>query len=136
MNLIFTAMKNIGIMLLFITIGFAPFAQSDTKKEEIKLREEPSYAGGMGKMSTFISENIKYPNDAIESKTSGTVYTSLLIDEKGKIVEVEILRGVSKSLDLEAIRVIERMPNWTPGLDMEGNAVKTSVTLPIAFRMN
>jgi len=87
-------------------------------------------------MMKFVAENIKYPKEALESETSGTVYTQLLINEKGKIIEVEILRGVSKTLDMEAIRVIEAMPNWKPAMDLDGNPVKSIATLPIAFRMN
>lgn len=124
-------MKNIGLMLLFVAIGFTSFAQNETK-----LREEPAFVGGQEGMMKFVAENIKYPEDALDSETSGTVYTQLLFNEEGKIIEVEILRGVSKSLDMEAIRVIEAMPNWKPAIDMEGNPVRATATLPIAFRMN
>jgi|TARA_R110000737_G_scaffold352064_1_gene396526 protein TonB len=128
-------MKKIGLMLLFVAIGFSSFAQNEVKPDS-ELKSPPTFIGGQESMMKFVAENIKYPKEALESETSGTVYTQLLINEKGKIIEVEILRGVSKTLDMEAIRVIEAMPNWKPAMDLDGNPVKSIATLPIAFRMN
>jgi TonB family protein len=128
-------MKKIGIMFLFIAIGLFSFAQNETEQDK-KLKEEPSYVGGQQSMMEFIANNIKYPEEDLDSGASGTVFTQLLINDEGKVIEVEILRGVSKTMDLEAIRVIEAMPKWNPGKDLNGNPVKTTVTLPIRFALN
>jgi protein TonB len=52
----------------------------------------------------------------------------------GSIENVEVVRGIDKSLDTEAIRVIKSMPDWKPGR-MNGRTVKVKYTLPIYFRL-
>ncbi|MFA7274111.1 MAG: energy transducer TonB [Crocinitomicaceae bacterium] len=128
-------MKNIGLIMLFSLLCYTSFAQTE-EKPAAAIAVEPTFVGGTEGMMNFLSENIKYPKEAIESNTSGRVYVSLVINEAGKVIEVEILRGVSNSLDLEAIRVCEKMPNWNPARDGDGNAVKSEVKLPIAFTLD
>ena len=40
----------------------------------------------------------------------------------------------NESLDKEAIRVIQSMPKWKPGL-MQGKPVRVKYTIPINFRL-
>jgi protein TonB len=57
-----------------------------------------------------------------------------VVDRNGAIENVEVVRGIDKSLDNEAVRVIKSMPNWKPGR-MNGRTVKVKYTLPIYFRL-
>ena len=43
-------------------------------------------------------------------------------------------RGVDKSLDKEAVRVVKAMPNWKPGMK-DGVPVKVRYTIPINFKL-
>ena len=59
---------------------------------------------------------------------------SFVIDEKGKVRDVEVVKGVHPSLDNEAIRVIEASPDWKPGL-MDGKPVRSQLSLYIEFKL-
>lgn len=80
----------------------------------------------------FVQENLQYPEEAKEKRESGTVYLKIVVNKKGKITEIEVLRGVSPSLNAEAIRLIKSMPKWVPALN-EGETVAASLVLPIVF---
>lgn len=38
-----------------------------------------------------------------------------IITAKGEVIQPEIVRSVSPSLDKEALRVVSKMPAWNPG---------------------
>ena len=72
------------------------------------------------------------PVIAQENGILGRVYVSFVVNSKGKIENVKVARGVDPSLDKEAVRVVESMPEWKPG--KQGNkAVKVSFTIPVNF---
>ncbi len=52
----------------------------------------------------------------------------------GEVEDVKIVRGVHFLLDLEAKRVVEAMPVWTPG-KQKGEPVDVSYTVPINFEL-
>jgi len=92
----------------------------------------PEFPGGQNALFAFLGKNIQYPADALESKKQGTVYVSFVVNTDGKVTDVKMLRGLHPSLDKEAMRVVSRMPNWTPGMQ-NGKPVKTQYNLPVKF---
>jgi len=99
------------------------------------VEEMPSFPGGEESRLKFLQENIQYPQVAKESGIQGTVYVSFIVDAKGKINEVKILRGIGGGCDEEAVRVIRMMPGWNPG-KQAGKSVKVQFTMPIKFTLN
>lgn len=100
-----------------------------------RVDQKPRPATGENGWNYYLSRNIKYPLSARQNKIEGTVILSLEIDPSGEIKNVDVLRGVGKELDEEAIRVVSAGPNWTPGM-INGEAVQTRVSLPIRFVIN
>ena len=45
-----------------------------------------------------------------------------------------MVKSVDPALDTEALRVINGMPNWTPGRQ-NGKVVNVKYTIPISFRL-
>lgn len=84
----------------------------------------------------YIAKNTKYPAMAKDAGVSGTVYIRYLVNEKGKVSNVEILRGVAggSSLDKEAVRVIESLPSMKPG-KQRGKPVRVQYTVPVKFNL-
>ena len=70
----------------------------------------------------------------MENGISGRVICTFVIDGKGKITGVEVLRSVDPNLDREALRVINMMPDWKPG-KQQGKPVRVRYTLPVVFRL-
>ncbi|WP_421919649.1 energy transducer TonB [Marinifilum sp.] len=79
-----------------------------------------------------IYKSIKYPIIAQENGITGRVFVKFVVGKDGGIYDVEILRGVDPSLDKEAIRVIQNLPNFSPG-KQRGKPVKVAYTSVIKF---
>ena len=95
----------------------------------------PEFPGGAGKMMDYLSNNIKYPEEAKEKGISGRVFLSFVIEKDGSVSDVKVARGIGKVCDDEAVRVVKAMPKWKPGL-MKGKPVRVSYMLPIFFKLD
>lgn len=82
-----------------------------------------------------IAQNTKFPEDAQEAKASGTVYVSFVINQNGEVEQPKVLRSVHPSLDAEALRVVQTLPPFQPGMQ-DGKTVKVAYTLPIRYAAN
>jgi TonB family protein len=82
----------------------------------------------------FIQQNLKYPIEAQKNGKDGRVFVSFVVDKKGAVKNIDIVRSVDKFLDNEAIRVVKSSPNWEPGLK-DGKKVNVKYTFPIAFKL-
>ncbi len=98
------------------------------------VEQMPEFPGGTESMMRYIATNIKYPAMARESGISGIVFVSFVVNKKGEITEVKILRGIGGGCDEEAIRVVKSMPSWIPG-KQNGKAVPVQFNLPIKFTL-
>lgn len=98
------------------------------------VEEMPSFPGGEEAMLNFLRSNIHYPPVARESNLTGIVYISFIVDSKGAIDQINLVRGIGGGCEEEAIRVIKKMPQWRPG-KQNGKAVNVQYMLPVAFRL-
>lgn len=95
----------------------------------------PAYPGGPSALDTYINSNIEYPQNAIDNNVEGTVNIQFAIDENGKVTNArEIGNKLGYGLDEEALQVISKMPNWSPG-KVNGKNVKTWHTIPITYKI-
>lgn len=109
--------------------------QQDTSKVYTVVDQQPVFPDGDKAMMDFIGKNVVYPKSAQEKKKEGRVVCTFVVERDGSIVEPRILKSVDPELDVEAIRVVEMMPKWNPGMQ-RGKAVRVQYTLPIMFRLN
>jgi len=96
---------------------------------------QPEFPGGGSAMMKFLSENIRYPVDAMINRIQGRVICQFVVKKDGTISDVAVVRGVDPQLDAEAKRVLELMPVWEPGRQ-QGEAVNVQYTVPIVFRLD
>ncbi len=96
--------------------------------------EMPEYPGGEVALHKHIATSVQYPASASENELEGRVYVSFVVNSKGKVEKVKVVRGVDPALDDEAMRVIEEMPAWKPGYQ-NGEPVNVEFTVPISFSM-
>ena len=99
------------------------------------VEEMPQFPGGMAALMEFLSKNISYPKEAFEANKQGRVLATFVIETDGSISEAKVVKSVDPSLDEEALRVINAMPNWTPG-KQSGKVVRVKYTVPINFRLD
>ena len=95
----------------------------------------PQFPGGAPKLFEYLSQNIRYPKDAMEADIQGRVIVTFVVGKDGSISDARVVKSVNPSLDEEALRVINAMPNWTPGTQ-SGKAVNVKYTVPISFRLD
>ena len=120
------------------TVYYKPDGKVDKRpKEKIAPYEEwPEFPGGKDAVIEFLNDNIKYPEIARKNGIEGRVIVQFIVAEDGTIENVEVARsGGDPSLDREAVRVIKKMPKWTPG-KKRGKAVRLKYTVPVNFRLH
>ena len=114
------------------------YASKDSVKDRAPVfnvvEQMPSFPGGIEALMQYLAKNMRYPVEAQKNKVQGRVVVGFIVSKDGDIKKAHILRGVDPELDAEAIRVIESMPRWMPGMQ-RGKAVAVSYTLPVMFRL-
>lgn len=85
-------------------------------------------------MEKWVYPNLKYPESAVRAGVQGRVMVDFIIDKEGKVTDVRVVKSVDPELDEEAVRVVSASPKWKPGR-MGGRKVRTSVTVPVEFRL-
>jgi TonB family protein len=98
------------------------------------VEQMPAFPGGEAKLFEFISKNTHYPQEAKEKGIQGRVFIGFIVEKDGSISNVRNLRGVDSELDAEAIRVIQSLPKWKPGMH-KGEFVRVSYQIPIVFKL-
>ncbi|MBO7114443.1 MAG: TonB family protein [Bacteroidaceae bacterium] len=115
----------------------------DVEYSEIEPQEDdvfmivdqaPEFPNGTMGLLQYLRANIKYPRECRENNIQGRVLVSFTIGKDGSISDAEVVKGVDPLLDAEALRVISKLPDWTPGVQ-NGEVVKVRYTVPINFRL-
>jgi len=123
-------------MVLFSQEPMIEMSPEKHNKDEIhEVVDEPaSFPGGSTEMMKYIGNTVKYPKKSIENKEEGRVFVEFVVNRDGSFSDIKILRGVSKDIDTEALRVVKGMPNWTPA-ELGGKTVRSRARLPLSFTL-
>ena len=123
------------------TSGAVIQMQGAMEEEEVEgveiftvVEDAPEFPGGDKKRIEYLTENIKYPDEAREFGVEGTVYVGFVVEKDGSIKDAKVLRGIGKGCEDEALRVIRLMPNWKPGTQRR-RPVRVQMTLPVTFTL-
>ena len=119
---------------LFLVI-FTLFCIGNIQALEV-VEDGPEFPGGMAKLMPFIQENMRYPKIAIKKGIEGRVICQFTVTKDGSIENVFVVRGLHKSLDKEAVRIIKKMPKWKPGENFNGQVIDCKYTIPVTFKLN
>jgi protein TonB len=95
----------------------------------------PSFPGGESAMIRYFISHFEYPSIDIEVGNQGTAYISFVVGKNGKIRDIEFLRGVSRTIDKEIMRVLKGMPEWVPG-SQRGEKVNVRYRWPINVKIS
>jgi TonB family protein len=87
------------------------------------IEKMPEYPGGESAINEFIYKNLVYPK---ESHAEGKVYVRIVVSEKGRVREAEVLHSLDPYCDKEALRVVKMLSIWTP-------AVMNGVNVPCYY---
>lgn len=92
----------------------------------------PQFPGGHIALFEYLSKNIKFPKSKENEDVKVRVVTTFTVEKDGSITHAKIVRSQGEAFDNEALRVINGMPKWIPGMQ-NGKAVSVKYLLPITF---
>ena len=118
-------MKSIfySLLLAFLFVGLNSYAQ----EEKVDVMPEP--IGGIEELY----KNVVYPQSAKDANIQGKVVVKAIIDEKGNVVNTEVITSVNEDCDKAAVEAIKKT-KFTPGMK-DDKSTKTEVTIPIIFKL-
>ncbi len=115
------------------TYNYSVSATQDTIYDQAD--EMPEFPGGKLALRKFLAENVKYPEIAKKNKVEGTVFIKFVVDKTGKVGDAVIQKGISESIDKEALRVVKMLPPFKkPGYN-NGKPVDVYFSIPITFSL-
>ena len=111
-------------------------AGNSTPEKEvfIVVEEMPVFKGVIEALRVYVASALKYPAIAIANGISGQVFVQFVVSKTGKVTDAKVAKGVDPSLDKEALRIVNSMPDWIPGTQ-RGRAVDVSFSMPISFSL-
>jgi len=81
-----------------------------------------------------VQDSISYPVEAKKERIEGTVVVNFVVDEKGTVQNLEVMRGVHPLLDREALHVIRSL-EFEPKTK-NGEPVSAHMGLPVKFSLD
>ena len=111
-----------------------PQPQEDEKVFDV-VEKMPEFPGGPQALFQFLSKGIHYPVAAMKNNTQGRVILTFVVGKDGTISQTKVVKSVSPELDAEALRVVNSMPAWQPGMQ-NNKPVNVKYTVPISFKLS
>ena len=136
--------KTIGVSKLFSesskTNEYYIGLQKETGEDQSEkiydvVKQMPEFPNGHAALFEYLSKSIQYPEEARKNSIQGRVIATFVVEKDGSISNARVVRSIDPSLDAEALRVINSMPNWTPGTQ-EGEPVRVKYTVPVTFKLD
>lgn len=113
----------------------APADTARSEKTYDVVETMPDFPGGTGEMMKYLVKNIRYPKEMEEQKVEGRVIVTFVVRKNGEITDAKVVKSVHPQLDAEALRIINGMPNWTPGMQ-NGKPLNVKFALPVSFKLD
>ncbi|MBT8401033.1 MAG: TonB family protein [Rhodothermia bacterium] len=110
-------------------VSSAPATASDASRAATvqEVDTKPVMVGGPGALQRMV----RYPGEAKEAGVSGNVVVSFVVDERGRVSDVQIVTGLGSGCDEEAMRVA-RLVRYRPAMK-DGRPVRYRMQEEIAF---
>ncbi len=101
-----------------------------------KVDQSPTYGNGTEDLITFLGSAIKYPKEAEASGAVGTTFVQFVVNTDGSLSDTQVLKSAGNELlDAEALRAINSMDAWNPGVQAD-KEVRVQLVLPIRFALD
>jgi TonB family protein len=128
-------MKKLLFVLTMLAMLYPVFSIAQETEEIYSIADVmPEFPGKEEGLKKYISENIKYPEEAKKQGIEGNVFVKFAVGKTGKIIQSEIAKSPNELLNTEALRVINSLPDWKPAIK-DGKAVAVWYVVPIKFAL-
>ncbi len=96
---------RVFILLIIVQSGLSLYVSA----QDLPINSR--FKGGSEGFYRFMTENLKYPVQSVNSKTIGYSITGITVTPEGKIKEISIINPLDESIDNEIITVLEKTKN-------------------------
>lgn len=120
--------------------GYAQHRKTGRKKTSSALSKKqdfipPHFPGGDDSLQLYLRNRIRYPSAARENELQGRVNLLFFINEAGRPEDIQITKDIGGGCGREAVRVVQSMPDWTPGR-YKGKKIRMLYELPVTFKID
>lgn len=106
----------------------------DTTRPYGKQYENAQFCGGDDSLNQYITDHTIFPETAWKEGIQGRTTVQFLIDERGSISHIKVIRGIGGACDSEVVKVLQEMPLWEPATYMN-IPIRSVQTLRITFKL-
>jgi TonB family protein len=101
----------------------------------------PVYHRGMNKLNRYLANHIHFPP---KYRATGEIIAEFIVDTSGKVNNIRIVKSLPptyygdeavKAYNLAVTNALEKMPDWTPGMD-HNRKVKVYYVIPVKFKLD
>lgn len=133
--------------ILFLAIFLSALASAEAQVKRPtnvfnadELSKPAGFQGGEAALMRYLTDNIKFPDQARLDKAEGRVIMEIITDPQGRVIWVDVPERFKDEpwrpdFIEESVRVLYGMPDWIPA-EKDGVPVSCVTLLPITFRMN
>ncbi len=111
-------------------VGNGPVEEDNTVYSSAGLEVQPEFPGGMSGFYKYVAKNYTYPEG---EEINGKVLVSFVVEKDGSLTDIKVIRDLGYGTGAEAIRVLKKMPRWSPG-EQNGRKVRCTYNLPIVLQ--
>jgi TonB family protein len=136
--LVIIVTKSKAQTLVLDSIGDSVWNKNETQIDSINdvvtfAEQMPEFKGGHVEMMKFINKNLIYPKAAKNNNIEGRVVLQFIVNFDGSLSSLEVVKSIGYGCDEEAQRLVNLMPNWSPG-KQNGQIIRCRYTLIIVFK--
>jgi protein TonB len=131
-------MKAIVVILVMTLLPLIVICQDNQKsiKKDTNFRvvtqQVPFYPGGDNELIMFFYKNIKYSEEAIAKKITGTVMLSFDVLPDSTITNIAVLSNIGFGLEEQVVKLLTPL-KYAPGIQ-NGEKMKMNVMLSVPIR--
>jgi TonB family protein len=131
-------LKKVVYILLLLAPSLAFFAQSPVSaKAVMRVDVMPGFPGGPKALARLFIDSIDLPKvrwqDREESDDHPELTLQLVINEKGLVEDVTVLKSINPKTDARCVSLARKL-KFVPAMQ-EGKPVKVTYKLPLKFDM-
>lgn len=87
------------------------------------------------KIYRYLKDNLEYPREAQRRRIEGTVLVEFTVEKDGRITNIQYSNDPGGGCAKEAVRLVQGMPKFKPGLNRAGQPIRVRYTQPITFKL-
>ena len=116
-----------------LELEFQILDENDETLEFLSLKELAKFPGGFDSLTVFIQQNFIVPKSTDSLIIQGRIEIFFSVDTIGKVIDIELKKGLLRDIDQSCLAVISKLPDWKPAELINGEKVKMRFLLPLKF---